>query len=275
MRLAPAPRRSLCVAVLGSVALHAVLLGIAWTRPPVASQSKVQVIEARLLVAPAAPVALVASTPPPPPSLPVPDVNAPAPEQHREPVAQVPAPLPAREMPALSVPVASPVPPPETRPPVKSAASPLASNPVSPSVPATPPTSPVPAPVPVQPEAVAAAAATSAAAYLPVSELDPPPRPLTDITLVYPPGAGLRAGEVVLDLLIGTSGVVEDVKVIEATPPGLFEASAISAFVSTRFSPGMRAGVPTAARMRVAVQYSATGMSVSGTDALLQRAAPR
>jgi TonB family protein len=74
----------------------------------------------------------------------------------------------------------------------------------------------------------------------------------------------------VLDLLIGSSGTVDNVKVIEATPQGLFETSAIMAFVSTRFSPGMRAGVPTAARMRVAVQFSATGMAVSGADAPLQ-----
>jgi TonB family protein len=85
----------------------------------------------------------------------------------------------------------------------------------------------------------------------------------------------MRQGEVVLDLLIGAGGAVEDVKVIEATPVGLFEASAISAFAGTRFAPGMRAGVPTAARMRVAVQYSATGMSVSGSSAPLQPSAPR
>jgi protein TonB len=113
-------------------------------------------------------------------------------------------------------------------------------------------------------------AAGAAAAYLPVSELDPPPRPLAEIRLAYPPDAGTRAGEVVLDLLIGSSGTVDNVKVIEATPQGLFETSAIMAFVSTRFSPGMRAGVPTAARMRVAVQFSATGMAVSGADAPLQ-----
>jgi len=76
-----------------------------------------------------------------------------------------------------------------------------------------------------------------------------------------------------LDLLIGTSGAVEDVKILEAAPPGLFESSAIAAFVSTRFAPGIRAGVPTAARMRVAVRYSATGMVVSGDGAPPQQTA--
>ncbi|MDM0009115.1 energy transducer TonB [Variovorax sp. J22G73] len=122
----------------------------------------------------------------------------------------------------------------------------------------------------MQPEVGVVASASAAAAYLPASELDPPPRPLTEIRLAYPPSAGMRTGEVVLELLIGSSGAVENVKVIEATPPGMFEASAIGAFVSTRFSPGMRAGVPTAARMRVAVQFSATGMAVSGAETPLQ-----
>ena len=264
MRLVPAPRRSLSAAVLGSVALHAVLLYAAWPRPPVASQSKVRVIEARLLAPPAAQV-VAASAPP------MADATPLVVEQHAVPSPQLPvqSPVPAREAPALSVPV-SPLPStpqPEKRPPAEA-------PPPQAAVPAPPPASP-PSTSPAQPEANTAASAAPTSAYLPVSELDPPPRPLTEIRLVYPPGAGLRQGEVVLDLLIGAGGAVEDVKIIEATPVGLFEASAISAFVGTRFAPGMRAGVPTAARMRVAVQYSATGMSVSGSGAPLQPSAPR
>lgn len=263
MRLAPAPRRSLSAAVLGSVALHAVLLYAAWPRPPVASQSKVRVIEARLLAPPAAQAA-AASAPP------IADATPSVVEQPAVPSPPLPAPspVPAREAPALSVPVSPPpsTPQPEKRPPAET-------PPPQAAVPAPPPAS-SPSISPAQSEANAAASAAPTSAYLPASELDPPPRPLTEIRLVYPPGAGMRQGEVVLDLLIGAGGAVEDVKIIEATPVGLFEASAISAFVGTRFAPGMRAGVPTAARMRVAVQYSATGMSVSGSAAPLQPAAP-
>ncbi len=92
---------------------------------------------------------------------------------------------------------------------------------------------------------------------------------------MYPSGAGMQQGQVVLDLMISAGGVMEDVRIIEATPVGLFEASAIAAFAATRFAPGLRAGVPTAARMRVAVQYSATGMSVSGASVPMQPSAPR
>lgn len=80
----------------------------------------------------------------------------------------------------------------------------------------------------------------------------------------------MRSGEVVLDLLIGTSGVVEDVKIIEAMPQGLFEASAIAAFVATRFAPGLKAGVAVAARMRVAVQFSTAGMGVAVAGTVAQ-----
>lgn len=255
MRLAPAPRQSLSAAVLGSVALHAALLYVAWPRPPVASQSKVRVIEARLLAPFASPLVEASA----------PSTAAASPAVVEQPVVPGP-PVPAREAPALSVPVpAVSAPQPEKRPPAE--APPQAV--VSPPPPASPPPT-----ASAPPEAHAAASAAPISAYLPVSELDPPPRPLTEIRLVYPPGAGMRQGEVVLELLIGAGGAVEDVKIIEATPVGLFEASAISAFVGTRFAPGMRAGVPTAARMRVAVQYSATGMSVSGSAAPLQPSAP-
>lgn len=261
MRIIPAPRRSLAVAVLGSVALHALVLYAAWPRPPVASQSKVRVIEAHLLAPPEEKAAPVSTQP-------VPDVDPVV----VEPLADArsspaPIPVPLREVPTLPALASRPAPAAqeEKRAP--------AATPPQPAEPAPPAAEKAPS-VPAQPEVSPAAPAAAASAYLPVSELDPPPRPLTEIRPLYPPGAGLRAGQVVLDLLIGANGAVEDVKIIEATPAGLFEASAISAFVATRFAPGMRSGVPTAARMRVAVQYSATGMSVMGPGAQLMPSAP-
>lgn len=261
MNRIPAPRRSLSAAVLGSVILHAALLCAAWPRPPVASQSKVQVIEARLLQTPGAPAAV-------PVSAPTPDLSVPAPEAKPEPEPVKEASEPSPRSPIHEAPaVAAPEPPPPTAVPAPARTQPERLAPVEPA--AAVAESPG-LPEPVQPEVGVVVSAGAAAAYLPVSELDPPPRPLTEIHLAYPPDAGTRAGNVVLDLLIGASGAVENVKVIEATPPGLFEASAITAFVGARFSPGMRAGVPTAARMQVAVQYSATGMAVSGANAPLQ-----
>jgi TonB family protein len=252
--------------VLGSVVLHAVLLWGVWSRPHVASQSKVQVIEARLLVSVSPPARVEAPVSEPSAPLPLP---LPLPESLPQTNAS-PAPVPplgesraqvqARTAPVEPAPVAVPQQEKEVPAEVLQA---RAAQPAR----ATPPT-------PVAPETGVAASSASAAVYLPASELDPPPRPLTEIRLVYPPGAALRSGHVVLDLLIAASGAVEDVKIIEATPIGLFEASAISAFVGTRFAPGMQAGIAVAARMRVAVDYSAAGMgaAVSGGGAQLQPA---
>jgi protein TonB len=251
------------VAVLGSVALHALLLCAAWTRPEAASQSKVQVIEARLLASPAAQVPAGSPSSPQPlvEKVTVADANPP-PTAQLPPTAQPLGPLPqsqAGRAQGESAPVAAP--PQEKKPPAEAIQA-EETRPAPPALPAA-----------AVPEAAAVVAA-SAAAYQSTSELDPPPRPLTEIQPAYPAGAGIRSGHVVLDLLIGASGAVEDVKIIEATPPGLFEASAIAAFIATRFSPGMRVGVPVAARMRVAVQYSAAGMgaTVSGADAQMQPA---
>lgn len=96
------------------------------------------------------------------------------------------------------------------------------------------------------------------------TDLDVPPRPLSDVAPVYPAGAGIRSGEVVLDLHIDAAGLVRNVAVVSATLPGWFEASAMEAFLRARFSPGLRDGRPTAARMRVAVVYSASGVSLGG-----------
>ena len=96
------------------------------------------------------------------------------------------------------------------------------------------------------------------------TDLDVPPRPLSDVAPVYPPAAGIRSGEVVLDLFIDGMGLVRNVTVVSATLPGWFEASATEAFLRTRVSPGLRHGQPTASRVRVAVVYSASGVSLGG-----------
>ncbi len=106
--------------------------------------------------------------------------------------------------------------------------------------------------------------AGSAAVDPDATDLDVPPRPLSEVAPVYPPAAGIRSGEVVLDLSIDAMGLVRNVTVVSATLPGWFEASATEAFLRTRFSPGLRDGRPTAARMRVAVVYSASGVSLGG-----------
>lgn len=111
---------------------------------------------------------------------------------------------------------------------------------------------------------------TSNARYRAAADLDPPPRPLEEIQPEYPAAAGLQQGTVVLRLLINSSGEVDDVTVVDASPKGLFEASAIAAFGAAKFSPGRFLGVPVASQMTIAVDYTPTnrGGAVSGQSGL-------
>ena len=69
--------------------------------------------------------------------------------------------------------------------------------------------------------------------------------------------------------MIDTSGDVEDVVVVSATPEGLFEASAIAAFGKAKFSPGRYLGIPVRSQITIAVDYTPTdrGSDVSGQGA--------
>jgi len=81
------------------------------------------------------------------------------------------------------------------------------------------------------------------------------PHPLDDIEPKYPDGADLRTGKVVLRLLIGDTGHVDEVAVLRANPPGLFDASAMEAFAKARFSPGLAGGVAVKSQMTVEVDF--------------------
>lgn len=96
--------------------------------------------------------------------------------------------------------------------------------------------------------------------------LNPPPRPLHDIDPEFPSDAGLREGLVAIRLLIDEKGIVDDVVVIRSSPRGVFEDSAIQAFRSARFSPGMFLGIPVKSQLVVEVEFMPTnrGASVSG-----------
>ena len=102
------------------------------------------------------------------------------------------------------------------------------------------------------------------------AELDPPPRPLDEIDPEYPAGAGMKEGVVVLRLLIGASGNVDEVAVVSASPEGLFEASALAAFGKARFSPGRYLGLPVPSQITIEVEYTPInrGGDVSGHSGL-------
>jgi protein TonB len=92
--------------------------------------------------------------------------------------------------------------------------------------------------------------------YLAASRLDPGPKLLDDVDPLYPPEAGLTEGSVVLRLLIGTTGTVDDVTVVRSAPKGLFERSAVAAFSAARFSPGRVLGVPVKSQVTIEVQFT-------------------
>ena len=126
------------------------------------------------------------------------------------------------------------------RSPTREAPQVSAATPVS-----SAPTSPSPAP-----------AAPPASDYVVASRLDPGPQLLEDVDPVYPPEAGLTEGSVVLRLLIGRTGTVEDVSVVRSLPKGVFDRSAVTAFAAARFSPGRMLGVAVKSQLTIEVHFT-------------------
>lgn len=96
--------------------------------------------------------------------------------------------------------------------------------------------------------------------------LDPPPRLLSEIDLVYPESAGLREGRVVLRILINERGIVDNVMVTQAFPKEFFDEAAMAAFRTALFSPGKFLGVPVKSQLLIEVEFLPTnrGANVSG-----------
>src|SRR6185295_11259319 len=72
-----------------------------------------------------------------------------------------------------------------------------------------------------RPSAAPSTPAAPESEYLAASRLDHGPKLLDDVDPVYPPEAGLTQGSVVLRLLIGTTGTVDEVTVVRAAPKGV------------------------------------------------------
>lgn len=61
---------------------------------------------------------------------------------------------------------------------------------------------------------------------------------------------------VVLTLLIGESGSVDDYRLDSALPPGIFDRSAITAFVRASYTPGRINGKAVRSQLKVEIRYS-------------------
>ena len=94
--------------------------------------------------------------------------------------------------------------------------------------------------------------------YYPTRELDVFPTPTASVTPPFP----LRAtneqvsGYVNLELLIDEAGAVMQAKVLEASPRGYFEVSAIETFKSVHFSPAQKHGHAVRSRLAIKVDFT-------------------
>lgn len=228
-------------AVWISLGLHAALIALVQVAPPAAMRLGEPVIESRLVSTHSAPPTV--EVPPRAPEVETPD--------------DAPAPLLAPSETAEALPVAEPVaPPPAAVAPAATEAQPAS-----------------PAPAAPQPEPASAPAAAPASApgvtitssvdltYYSARDLDVHPRALREIVPDYPPDADRQrlSGNVRLHLKLEADGRVSDIEIVSATPPGVFNESAIQAFRDARFAPAQKNGRPVRALVLIEVEYDWEG----------------
>lgn len=122
---------------------------------------------------------------------------------------------------------------------------------------------PVPRPAPVSAEGAPREASAGPAripdpAYYGARQLDVYPVLASTLRLTDPDGGRTPAGvgRVLLLVLIDAEGRVNEVSVIEAEPPGVFEEHTRATFQAARFIPALKDGRPVKSRLLVEVDYS-------------------
>lgn len=133
-----------------------------------------------------------------------------------------------------------------------------------PSAPFTPgPVDPVSPPQPPLPAAAPGPGLTPG--WFAARDLDVLPRPLSPIEFAVPAAAraaGL-SGKVELQLSIDAGGQLVDIEVLRADPRGVFEAAALAAFRSARYSPGFKDGRAVRSRIRTVAVFDASALAGS------------
>jgi protein TonB len=220
-------------AVWISLGLHAALIALVQVAPPASLSLGEPVIEARLVSTHAAPPAV--ETPPLAPSVETPDET---PEV---------VPLLAPSETAEALPVAEPM-----APPPAESAPPAEPDPAPPAPASAPPAAPAPA-----------ATITSSVdlTYYSARDVDVHPRALRDIVPDYPDDADRQrlSGKVRLQLKLEADGRIGAIEIVSATPPGVFDESAIKAFGDARFAPAQKNGHPVRALVLIEVVYDWEG----------------
>jgi protein TonB len=215
--------------------LHAALIALIQVAPPAAMRQGEAVIEARLVPTHTAPPTVYV-----PPRVPETDAPEGIPKE---------IPLLAPSDRAEALPVAPPVEPVPT---------------VAASLPASPPADPQPASTtPAASPTAPAVAITSPVdlTYYSVRDLDVQPRALREILPDYPVDADRQrlSGKVHVQLRLEADGRISDIEIVSATPPGVFEDSALKALRTARFAPAQKNGRPVRARVVITVVYDWEG----------------
>ena len=215
--LSPAAQR--VVAALSiSIAVHLALIGLLRVTPVASSVPVALVLQARL-----EPLA------PPPVQIPVPSLTPILTQTPQETASPAPVVVVAQ----APVPTTSllPSPPVAATPPTPSAVSALPS---------------VKVPLLVDPT------------FYTAKEVDVHPRALTEIVPLYPAQATRngQTGSVTLSLKLDETGAVQDVSVTDATPPGVFDQSALDAFHNAHFAPAYKAGRAVKSLVVIKVKYA-------------------
>lgn len=87
-------------------------------------------------------------------------------------------------------------------------------------------------------------------------DLDRYPQPLAAMRWRYPSDARDAMGEVTVLVAIDASGRIVERTVVDALPPGVFDAAALAAFDDLAFAPGMREGRAVRSRVLVKLRFS-------------------
>jgi len=94
--------------------------------------------------------------------------------------------------------------------------------------------------------------------YYTAKEVDVHPRALQTIQPAYPEAAAAQniQGWVLLKLKLDESGKVEEVKVADASPPGVFDQTTLDAFAKAHFAPAQKAGRAVKALVEIKVWFN-------------------
>lgn len=237
-------RRPLAAAWI-SIGLHAALIALIQVAPPTSRGLGPAVIEARLVSAEREPAQREKTT------------VAPGPEQApAQPAAPPPVLTRPEKSPASVAAAGAPPRPPAAAP---SEPTPLAASAPPAATPSTaPPSAGREARAPAAPLAVTSAVDLT---YYSARELDVQPRALREIIPTYPAAADRSrlSGKVRLQIELEADGRVRDVSVVSASPPEVFDESAVAAFREARFAPAQRNGRPVRARVLIEVVYDWEG----------------